>query len=300
MPSHLHQAFVSILRRRECALELARIVGVPDLPAELWQEVGGGFTDPAGSDELFHADLALVAFRGGDRGNQALAGLILEPQLGLDPSKGVAWPIYWVGLRKRHSCPAWEIVISPSDSVVHWASNRLFAGEPQVPHVIGRDQLPPVLDLARALANPAVAALAASLHARGPHARESAEILIQACTSLPAEDRRCYLRLLYAGMEKATMDVIQPSVPEELKWEITEYEREGGWFINGLTEGRAEGHLGGKRDALFLAIEARGLTLTDEQRSMIEGCAEEAQLDRWLLRLFRVDSAEALLAPDAR
>jgi hypothetical protein len=130
VPSHLHQAFISVLRRRECIVELARIIGIPDYPAELWQEVGGSFTDPAGTDELFHADLALVAFRQGERGKQAVAGLLLEPQLGIDPGKGTSWPIYWVGLRKRHGCPTWEVVISPVDDVVHWASIRLFAGEP--------------------------------------------------------------------------------------------------------------------------------------------------------------------------
>jgi hypothetical protein len=293
MPGHLHQAFVALLRRRECALELARIVGVPDHPAELWEDVDAECPDPAGRGVLYHADLAMIAF-GPD--GKALAGMLFEPQLGIDPSKDLAWPIYWVTLRTRHCCPVWEIVVSPDDGVVRWA-NRLFRGEPQVPFVIGRDQVPPVLDLTRALANPALAAFAAALHAHGPHARAAAEIVIQACVSLPAEDRRCYLEAVFAGLEEDIVNAIKPSIPESLKWEMTEYERRGAWFQNGLREGREEGELAGKRDVLLRMIQKRGLALTDEQRSTIEACSDEAKLDRWIDRIFDAPTSQALLAP---
>jgi hypothetical protein len=289
MPGDLHQAFVAVLRRRECALELARLIGGPDHAADLWRDVDAECPDPAGRNALYHADLAMVAF--GPDGD-ALGGLLFEPQLRIDPRKGIAWPIYWVTLRTRYGCPVWEIVVSPDDGVIHWATNRLFLGEPQVPHVIGRDHVQPVLELARAVANPAWAALAAALHARGPHARAAAIIVVRACVSLPAEDRRCYLRLVFAGLDKDTVNAIKPSIPESLKWELTEYERQGGWFQNGLEEGRAEG----SRHALLRIIQKRGIVLTSEQHSIVDACADEAQLDRWLDRVLEVDTAEALLA----
>ncbi|MFV8755364.1 hypothetical protein ACNOYE_32845 [Nannocystaceae bacterium ST9] len=182
--------------------------------------------------------------------------------------------------------------MSPSLRVVEWATHELFEGEPRVPHVIGREHVEPVLELERALANPAWAAFAAALHARGPHARASAEILIRACASLPAEDRRCYLRLLYAGMRKRTMNAIQPSIPDPLKYELTEYEREGGWFQNGLAEGIATGEL----RSLLRVLERRGIALTTEQRATLVACTEEAQLVHWLDRALEVDTAEALFA----
>lgn len=88
------------------------------------------------------------------------------------------------------------------------------------------------------------------------------------------------------------MNSIQPAIPEVLKWELTEYEREGGWFVHG----RAEGHLGGKRDALLLIADKRGLAPTPEQRALIERCEDEAQLDQWIARALIVDTADALLA----
>ena len=156
----------------------------------------------------------LVASAARERGGQALAGLIVEPQLGIDPGKGTSWPIYWVSLRTRHECKVWTIVVSPADAVVRWASDRLFLGEPQIIHVVGRDHVQPVLELDRALANPAWAALTAALHARGPHAEASAETLFQACATLPADARRCYLRLVCAGLEQDVMNAIKPSMPK--------------------------------------------------------------------------------------
>ncbi|MFV8753994.1 hypothetical protein ACNOYE_25905 [Nannocystaceae bacterium ST9] len=293
-----------MLRRRECALELARLVGAPEHASVLWHDVDGEFPDPAGKGRLFHADLAMVAFAEGERASEALAGLLLEPQLAVDPSRGIAWPIYWVTLRTRHECPVAMIVVSPLRRVVEWARDELFEGEPRVLHAIGRDQVEPVLDLERALANPAWAAFTAALHARGPHARASAEILIRACASLPAEDRRCYLGLLYAGMRKRTMNTIQASIPEALKYELTEYERQGGWFQNGLAEGEAKGLAEGEakglaegeRKSLLRVLSRRGITLTAEQREVVEACTDEEQLGRWLDRALEVDSAEALFA----
>ncbi len=316
MPGHLHEAFVAVLRQPECALELARQVGVPDHPTFAWHDVDGEFPDPAGKGRLFHADLALVAFSSAERGGEALAGLIFEPQLRIDPGKDISWPVYWVTLRTRHVCPVWLIVVSPVDTVVQWAATQRFRGEPQVPHVIGRAHVQPVLDVDRALANPAWAALTAALHARGPHARASAETLIQACASLPAEPRQCYLRLVFAGLEKNIMNAIKPSISEALKWELTDYEREGGWFQNGLAEGEAKGLaegeakglaegeakgeatgvIKGRREALLMAIEARGLALSEAQRATVEACTDGPQLERWLRRLFQVDTADALLA----
>ncbi len=307
MPGLLHEAFVAVLRQPECVFELARHVGVPLAAAARWYEVDAEFPDPAGKGRLFHADLALVASAARERGGQALAGLILEPQLGIDPGKGTSWPIYWVSLRTRHECKVWTIVVSPADAVVRWASDRLFLGEPQIIHVVGRDHVQPVLELDRALANPAWAALTAALHARGPHAEASAETLFQACATLPADARRCYLRLVCAGLEQDVMNAIKPSMPEALKVELSEYEREGAWFQNGLREGREEGReqgreqgreagqLEGKRDAILLVLASK-FALTEEQRSRIQTCASVAQLDRWLARLLNVDSAEALFA----
>jgi hypothetical protein len=205
-------------------------------------------------------------------------------------------------------CP--DICIKPSSpscvDASALSSSRVSSARPITPRRCGETSTPsfPILDLGRALANPAWAALTAALHARGPHARAAAEIVIQACDSLPAEDRRCYLRLVFAGLEKDIVNAIKPSIPESVKWELTEYERQGGWFQNGLEEGRAEGLeegreeglIEGQRKALFVAIESRGFALTQEQRGTIEACDDEQQLDRWLRRLFHVDTPEALLA----
>ncbi|MFV8753741.1 hypothetical protein ACNOYE_24605 [Nannocystaceae bacterium ST9] len=87
---------------------------------------------------------------------------------------------------------------------------------------------------------------------------------------------------------------IQPKLAEDVKWELTQYEREGAWFVNGLAEGETRGHLQGKRESLLMIARKRGLVLTDDQLTLLEQCTDEAELDAWIDRALEVTSADAL------
>lgn len=290
MPSQLHQAYVAILRRRECALELARQLGAPDYPAHFWLEVEAEFADPGNSGVLRHADLALVAFVDGDPNKPALAGILFEPQLHCDAGKAYSWTFYWAALRIQHQCAVWEFIVSPAQRIVRWSAKQLNDEVRRI-HVIGRDLIPPVLDHQRARSNLAWATFAAAMHAEGSEAVASARVVLDICATLSAAERSCYVKLLAEGMTENTMTELRASnLPEPIKWEVTEYERECAPYIHG----KAEGH----REALLAAVEARGLTLSPAQRATVDACGKPSQLDHWLRRLFHVDSAEALFAPE--
>ena len=54
--------------------------------------------------------------------------------------------------------------------------------------------------------------------------------------------------------------------------------------VEGRAEGLAAGILEGKRDALRLVLQHRGLSLSDAQRAAIAACDDGAQLDAWFQR----------------
>jgi uncharacterized protein len=59
----------------------------------------------------------------------------------------------------------------------------------------------------------------------------------------------------------------------------------------GRREGEARGEVKGKAAALVTVLAARGLAIDGETRERIEGCADAARLDRWLVRAMTAASA---------
>jgi hypothetical protein len=78
--------------------------------------------------------------------------------------------------------------------------------------------------------------------------------------------------------------------------------------IEGEAKGRAEGEakgelkgeLKGKRDALLALLKARGLSVSPEQRAIVRGCADLAELDQWIVRAATASSMSEVLPPAAR
>jgi flagellar biosynthesis/type III secretory pathway protein FliH len=68
----------------------------------------------------------------------------------------------------------------------------------------------------------------------------------------------------------------------------------------GRAEGRAEGEAKGKAQAVLAVLEARGLRISDEQRATIVGCADLAELERWVRKAVTVKKTGALFAAKRR
>ena len=62
--------------------------------------------------------------------------------------------------------------------------------------------------------------------------------------------------------------------------------------IEGKIEGEMEGELRGRRDALYVVLATRGLSLSEAQRRTIEAARDKAQLDVWIA------SAAVATSPD--
>ena len=63
----------------------------------------------------------------------------------------------------------------------------------------------------------------------------------------------------------------------------------------GKAEGRAEGKAEGRAETLLLMLDARGLTVSEEQRKRIMSCRDAAQLEQWIRRALTVLSVDELL-----
>jgi hypothetical protein len=64
----------------------------------------------------------------------------------------------------------------------------------------------------------------------------------------------------------------------------------------GRVEGKVEGKAEGKAEGVLAVLEARGLTLTQEQRQRILDSKDTAELDRWLRRAVTIETASDLFS----
>ncbi len=61
-----------------------------------------------------------------------------------------------------------------------------------------------------------------------------------------------------------------------------------------IAKGRAKAKAEGKARAIFVMLEGRGLSVSDEVRDRILSCHDHDVLDAWVLRAITVETAEAL------
>jgi predicted transposase YdaD len=64
----------------------------------------------------------------------------------------------------------------------------------------------------------------------------------------------------------------------------------------GIAEGKAEGIAEGKAEAVLKLLDARRLTLSQEQRQRVTSCTDSAQLDRWFDRAITAGTAAEVFA----
>jgi hypothetical protein len=98
------------------------------------------------------------------------------------------------------------------------------------------------------------------------------------------------------------MQQVRREVPEGTKHQLTEYEREGAWFLDGrdegLAEGLAKGRAEGLAEGLLRLLASRDIQLDPDQRTKIETCTDLDQLDRWFDRALRATSLDEVLNGD--
>ncbi len=88
---------------------------------------------------------------------------------------------------------------------------------------------------------------------------------------------------------------ILPEAGDEVR---AEAERDG--KLEGMREGKREGKLEGERmgvrHSIFALLGARGITLTEAQRTQIEATTAMPQLDAWLMAAVTAANADEVLA----
>jgi hypothetical protein len=222
-------------------------------------------------------------------------GIVIEAQLGVDARKRYTWPVYVAGVRARFECPAVVLVVTTDESVARWAAAPIALGPGAVlqPIVLGPGGVPVVVDQERAGADPELSVLSAMAHGAGDveTAVKIALAAITACAAL-RDDRA----LVYSDLIRASLSEAARKALEEWMANTEGYEFQSEFARRHEAQGIAIGEARGEAKALLTFLEARGLTISDEQRARILDCADLEQLGQWIRKAATVSAAADLFA----
>ncbi|MEO3854452.1 hypothetical protein [Acrocarpospora sp. B8E8] len=237
----------------------------------------------------YRADAALLY---GDKANPF--GVIVEVQLRRDDHKRMSWPAYITNLRARDKCRACLVVICRDRATARWASQPIKVGHPNwdlVPMVIGPDNSPVYTEVADAIGNLGLAAIAAITHNKHPQINKILATLAAALASLggdsSAEGYAKYVLVSLTGNAQQEMERLMTA--ETYPYQSRLIER---LLAEGKAVGKAEGVLEKEAGILLMVLETRGIELSEDDRERITACKDETILDSWVKRALFAESAE--------
>lgn len=279
-PSWSHEGIVELVREdpRLAPLLLSGPLGVtmPEFSEARFQ--------PATMTELkpahIHADAVVVLYHDG----RPVLGIVVEVQGGVDEDKLFAWPSYATWVRRALRCEACVLVIAQTEVVANWAARPIVIGPGGVfqPLVLRPSSVPVIEDVPTAEQGPELAVLSAMSHGRG-EVETAVRIALAATIAAHGLSRDRFL--LYFGLIFAALS--------EAARKAFKMHPQGAQFFD---ESQQRSFERGQAKTIVAVLEARRLTVTDEQRERILASTDSAELERWARKAVTVASTDELFA----
>jgi hypothetical protein len=231
-----------------------------------------------------------------DAADRPLLAVVLEVQRGLDGAKRRTWKLYVAQLEAELNLDAALLVFCPDPALARWY-RRMFDNDGLSlrlhPLIFTPDDVPLVVDVGVARANPALAVLSAICH--GGHAEVDAMFpaLVEALRSLGPKNAILYYDIVLAGLP----------VPARVRWEafmtsaVEEYHSE---LLRELAAknrelGQALGEARGEARAVLTVLDELGVPVPDAARDQILACTDLNQLGIWLRRATKATSIDDVI-----
>ncbi|WAS94727.1 hypothetical protein [Nannocystis punicea] len=295
MPKLSHEALVQLVRHAPAL--------VPDL---LWpgERSPGPIRITAGEfvDLNFAEHRADVVLGLGGAPGRPDEALVVEVQVERDARKRWTWPVYVAGLRARLGCPVTLVVVSLDPEVARWCAEPIDLGRRRTtvhPWVLGPEAVPVITDPERARELPELAVLSVAAHADEPGAEQIALVALEATRELDDQRGILYPDFVVALLGRVARTALEKLLMANGRWEPLSDMFRKPW-LEGIAEGEAKGEARGKAqgkaDLLLKLLQLKGFTPSDEQRSRVLDCRDEAQLETWAARVLTATRLDEVFA----
>jgi hypothetical protein len=251
----------------------------------------------------YHADGMLLFC---DAADQPVLAVVLEVQRGWDPAKQWTWKLYVVHLEAELKVNAALVVYCPDPAIARRYRGMFeFEGLSLVlrPFIFTPHDVPLVIDVELARANPALAVFSAICHGGDAAVDEMFPALAEALRAHGPEKAILYYDIVLAGLPEA------PRVRWEAYMTTTTTTVGGGYRSELLREldaraeargkalGEARGKALGEGSAVLTVLDARGVRVPEAVREQILACTDLARLDTWLRRAVTAATADEVIHP---
>lgn len=231
----------------------------------------------------YHADSMLLFC---DPADQPLLAVVVEIQRGWDATKRRTWKLYVAQLEAELDVDAALLVYCPDPRTARrYRDLFTFDGLSLSlrPFIFTPSDVPLVVDLDQAQANPALAVLSAICHGHDTQVEATFPALVQALRSVGPKRAILYYDVVLAGLPVAA----------RARWEAfvtttADYKYHSELFRNLAAQhearGMAQGEARGEARAVLTVLEGRGVSVPSEIQEQILACTDLTQLDTWLRR----------------
>ncbi|GAA3224796.1 hypothetical protein [Nonomuraea helvata] len=217
--------------------------------------------------------------------------VISESQSQSDNDKISAWAYYISYAHIKFECQVTLMVICQDLATARWAREPKpigLAGHPSLvvhPIVLGPDIVPAITDTAEACTDAVLTMYSALTHARSPKVDAILKALDVALTTIDTDTAKYIAEQTEIGLGDTNARQIWRRLMAmqnyRFKSEFAEMLRDEG-----------------KAASVLMILEDRGVPVTESIRERIMACTDRTLLENWLLRSFKVTTAEELFDGD--
>ncbi len=205
--------------------------------------------------------------------------IIVELQQAWDPGKLRQWPRYAASKWLRYECPVQLLVICPDDGTADRYAGPIptsLDGYTHWPTVLRPARVPFLTSAAQAIADPAMAVMSVAYHGADATALTA---FASGIVSLSPDEAKKY----YEYGLRMSPEIVRNALEHLMATKYNEpFSKLGlSYYGQGREEGREEGLVAGERGTVLMVLKARGLPVSDSQRSHIDACDDLAVLKAW-------------------
>jgi hypothetical protein len=217
--------------------------------------------------------------------------VVVESQTSEDRDKPWSWPYYIAYLREKYRYPVLLLVVCSDPVTERWARKEIISGVGDLvcmrvtPAVAGPGNVEPITDLDMARQHVGFAVFSALTHSRMESPHDILEVLPEALGTIEQDNGEFLAEFVEAGLAGTNSYaiwrdlMITGTYPHVSQWR---------------TQATEQGSVKARTEDILRILVRRDINVPEDDRMVIENCADMDTLDKWFDRALAINDIKDL------